>query len=179
MEPLAAACEILQQVDVKQFREAAVLGDGKLAQLIARVLRTALPRVVMYGKHKDKLRFAAAAKIETRVVRGDASDLKRVKDNFALVVEATGSPSGLALAQHMTEPRGTLILKSTFHGAAPVETWPLVVKEITLIGSRCGPFDEAIALLRTGKVDAAAADHEDFSVERGAGGDSICATRPE
>jgi threonine dehydrogenase-like Zn-dependent dehydrogenase len=153
VEPLAAACEILQQVDVKQFREAAVLGDGKLAQLIARVLRTALPRVVMYGKHKDKSRLAAAAKIETRVVRGDASDLKRVKDNFALVVEATGSPSGLALAQHMTEPRGTLILKSTFHGAAPVETWPLVVKEITLIGSRCGPFERAIALLRAGKVD--------------------------
>jgi alcohol dehydrogenase len=153
VEPLAAACEILQQVDVKQFREAAVLGDGKLAQLIARVLRTALPRVVMYGKHKDKLRFAAVAKIEIREVRGDASDLKRVEDNFALVVEATGSPSGLALAQHITEPRGTLILKSTFHGAAPVETWPLVVKEITLIGSRCGPFDEAIALLRSGNVD--------------------------
>ena len=152
VEPLAAACEILQQVDVKQFREAAVLGDGKLAQLIARVLRTALPRVVMYGKHKDKLRFAAAAKIETRVVRGDASDLKRVKDNFALVVEATGFAIRAALAQHMTEPRGTLILKSTFHGAAPVETWPLVVKEITLIGSRCGPFDEAIALLRPVKL---------------------------
>lgn len=153
VEPLAAACEILQQIDVKRFRAAAVLGDGKLAQLIARVLRTALPRVVMYGKHKDKLQLGATAKIDTRLVRGDASDPKRVKDNFALVVEATGSPSGLALAQHMTEPRGTLILKSTFHGAAPVETWPLVVKEITLIGSRCGPFDEAIALLRSGKVD--------------------------
>jgi threonine dehydrogenase-like Zn-dependent dehydrogenase len=153
VEPLAAACEILPQVNVKAFREAAVLGDGKLAQLIARVLRTVLPRVVMYGKHQNKLRFAAAAKIETRLVRGEASDLKRVKDNFALVVEATGSPSGLALAQRMTEPRGTLILKSTFHGAAPVETWPLVVKEITLIGSRCGPFEQAIALLRSGKMD--------------------------
>jgi threonine dehydrogenase-like Zn-dependent dehydrogenase len=107
----------------------------------------------MYGKHKDKLRQAAAARIDTQIVRGDAVDLKRVKDNFALVVEATGSPSGLALAQHMTEPRGTLVLKSTFHGAAPVETWPLVVKEITLIGSRCGPFVKAIALLRPGKVD--------------------------
>lgn len=153
VEPLAAACEILQQVDVKQFRAAAVLGDGKLAQLIARVLRTELPRVVMYGKHKDKLRLAAAAKIETRVVNGDESDLERVKDNFGLVLEATGSPSGLALAQHMTEPRGTLILKSTFHGATPVETWPLVVKEITLIGSRCGPFDRAISLLRSQAVD--------------------------
>jgi len=153
VEPLAAACEILDQVNMKQFREAAVLGDGKLAQLIARVLRTALPEVVMYGKHRDKLRQAAGAGIDTQSVRGDASDLRRVKDNFALVVEATGSPSGLALAQHMTEPRGTLVLKSTFHGTAPVETWPLVVKEITLVGSRCGPFAKAIALLRSGKVD--------------------------
>jgi threonine dehydrogenase-like Zn-dependent dehydrogenase len=153
VEPLAAACEILEQINIKQFREAAVLGDGKLAQLIARVLRTALPRVVMYGKHKVKLQQATPARIDTQTVRGDASDLKRVKDNFALIVEATGSPSGLALAQHMTEPRGTLILKSTFHGAAPVEIWPLVVKEITLIGSRCGPFARAIALLRSGRVD--------------------------
>jgi alcohol dehydrogenase len=153
VEPLAAACEILDQLNMKQFREAAVLGDGKLAQLIARVLRTAVSRVVMYGKHKDKLQQAAAAAIDTQIVRGDTVDLKRVKDNFALVVEATGSPSGLTLAQHMSEPRGTLVLKSTFHGAAPVETWPLVVKEITLIGSRCGPFAKAIALLRSRKVD--------------------------
>src|ERR1700722_4518698 len=153
VEPLAAACEILDQINVRQFRKAAVLGDGKLAQLIARVLRTALPKVVMYGKHKDKLQQACATGIDSRMVRGDASDLKRVKDNFAFVVEATGSPSGLALAQHMTEPRGTLILKSTFHGAAPVETWPLVVNEITLVGSRCGPFAKAIALLRSRKVD--------------------------
>jgi threonine dehydrogenase-like Zn-dependent dehydrogenase len=153
VEPLAAAYEILEQIIVKQFGEAAVLGDGKLAQLIARVLRTALPRVVMYGKHKNKLRQAAISSIDTQIVRGDASDLKRIKDNFALVVEATGSISGLALAQHLTEPRGTLVLKSTFHGAAPVETWPLVVKEITLVGSRCGPFAKAIARLRSGKVD--------------------------
>ncbi len=153
VEPLAAACEILDQVPVKKFREAAVLGDGKLAQLIARVLRSALPRVVMYGKHPGKLALARRAKIETRRVRGDASDLKRVKSNFGLVVEATGSPSGLMLAQQMTEPRGTLILKSTFHGAASVETWPIVVKELSVIGSRCGPFDKAIALLRAGKVD--------------------------
>ena len=72
-----------------------------------------------------------------------------------MLVEATGSPSGLTLAQHMTEPRGTLVLKSTFHGAAPVETWPIVVKEITVVGSRCGPFVKAIALLRSAKVDPA------------------------
>ena len=152
VEPLAAACEILDQVRVNQFREAAVLGDGKLAQLIARVLRSAVPRVVMYGKHRDKLALARRAKIETELISGDASDLKRVRKSFALLVEATGSPTGLALAQHMTEPRGTLVLKSTFHGTAPVETWPIVVKELNVIGSRCGPFDKAIALLRTRKV---------------------------
>ena len=153
VEPLAAACEILDQVDVRHFRQAAVVGDGKLAQLIARVLRSALPRVALYGKHSEKLALARRAKIETKLVRGDAGDLKKIKEAFALVVEATGSPTGLALAQQITEPRGTLVLKSTFHGAAPVETWPMVVKELTLIGSRCGPFDKAIALLQSGKVD--------------------------
>src|SRR5207244_5875263 len=93
------------------------------------------------------------ARITTKKVRGNASDLKLVQESFRLVVEATGSPSGLALAQHLTEPRGTLVLKSTFHGAAPVETWPIVVKEITVVGSRCGPFAKAIALLRSGKID--------------------------
>jgi threonine dehydrogenase-like Zn-dependent dehydrogenase len=152
-EPLAAACEILEQVKIGRFREAAVLGDGKLAQLIARVLRTALLRVVMYGKHEGKLALARNAGIATRRVRGDASDAKRVKETHGLVVEATGSPGGFALAQHMTPPRGTLILKSTFHGAAPVEMWPIVVKEITVVGSRCGPFAKAITLLRSGEID--------------------------
>jgi threonine dehydrogenase-like Zn-dependent dehydrogenase len=153
VEPLAAACEILEQVDVKKLRAAAVLGDGKLAQLIARLLRTEIPYVVMYGKHEKKLALARRAGLQTKKVRGDASDLKHIKDTFSLVVEATGSPGGLTIAQQMTEPRGTLVLKSTFHGAAPVETWPIVVKEITLVGSRCGPFGTAMALLKSGKVD--------------------------
>ena len=153
VEPLAAACEILDQVNAKKFKSAAVLGDGKLAQLIALVLHTAIPRVVMYGKHHKKLALARRASIQTKKVHGNADDLKKTKENFALLVEATGSPSGLALAQHMTEPRGTIVLKSTFHGAAPVETWPIVVKEITVVGSRCGPFAKAIALLRSGEVD--------------------------
>jgi alcohol dehydrogenase len=153
VEPLAAACEILEQVDAKRFKSAAVLGDGKLAQLIALVLRTVVPRVVMYGKHEKKLAMARRAGIARRKVRGHASDLKRIKETFPLLIEATGSPSGLMLAQQMTEPRGTLVLKSTFHGAAAVETWPIVVKELMVVGSRCGPFARAIALLRSGKVD--------------------------
>lgn len=153
VEPLAAACEILEQVDVRKLREAAVLGDGKLAQLIARTLKTRIARVVLYGKHKEKLLLAERAGIEMERVLGDASDVTRVKGTFPLVVDATGSPTGLALAQHLCEPRGTLVLKSTFHGAAPIETWPIVVKEITVVGSRCGPFAKALALLRSGKID--------------------------
>jgi alcohol dehydrogenase len=149
-EPLAAACEILEQVNVREHREAAVIGDGKLAQLIARVLRSAGLRVTMIGKHASKLRLARVADIQTVNV---ASPSAQRTDAYTLTVEAAGSPSGLALAQRITAPRGTLVLKSTFHGAANVETWPIVVKELTVIGSRCGPFPAALRLLRSGRVD--------------------------
>jgi alcohol dehydrogenase len=153
IEPLAAACQILDQINIRQLPSAAVLGDGKLAQLIARVLHASGNAVTLYGKHDSKLKLARRAGIKTKKVRGDARDLKNLNENYRLVVEATGSPTGLTLAQQMTEPRGTLLLKSTFHGAAPVETWPIVVKEITVVGSRCGPFAKAIALLRSRRVD--------------------------
>jgi threonine dehydrogenase-like Zn-dependent dehydrogenase len=155
IEPLAAACEILAQVRVSAFRKAAVLGDGKLAQLIAMVLRSTGIPVVMFGKHSEKLALARRNGIKTSLVRGKAADLKSraQKDSFPLVVEATGSPSGLAHGIALTEPRGTLVLKSTFHGAAPIESWPIVVNEITMLGSRCGPFAKAVALLRAKLVD--------------------------
>ena len=153
VEPLAAACEIPDQINIKKFPDAAVLGDGKLAQLIARVLRARLRDVVMYGKHEKKLDLARLVGVKAKRVHGNTSDTKQVVKNYGLVVEATGSPSGLALAQRLTEPRGTLVLKSTFHGAGPVETWPIVVKEITVVGSRCGPFRKAVALLHSRKVD--------------------------
>jgi alcohol dehydrogenase len=153
IEPLAAACQILDQIPIHKFPEAAVLGDGKLAQLIALVLHAAGSKVTLCGKHETKLKLARAAGIHTKKVRGNVLDFTRVRETYRLVVEATGSPSGLTLAQQMTEPRGTLLLKSTFHGPAPVETWPIVVKEITVVGSRCGPFAKAIRLLRSAKVD--------------------------
>jgi alcohol dehydrogenase len=117
------------------------------------VLQAAGMRVILYGKHANKLALARSAGVATKRVRGDATDLTLVSETYRLVVEATGSPTGLALAQRLTEPRGTLVLKSTFDGAAPVETWPIVVKEITVVGSRCGPFAKAIALLRSGQAD--------------------------
>jgi threonine dehydrogenase-like Zn-dependent dehydrogenase len=155
VEPLAAACEILAQLRVNTFRTAAVLGDGKLAQLIAMVLVSTGVPVMMLGKHSEKLTLARRDGIKTSLVRGDKTDIQRsaTKQRFPLVVEATGSPSGLTLGIALTEPRGTLVLKSTFHGAAPIESWPIVVKEITMLGSRCGPFAKAIALLRAKLVD--------------------------
>jgi threonine dehydrogenase-like Zn-dependent dehydrogenase len=153
IEPLAAACEILEQIELRNYRTAAVLGDGKLAQLIGMVLDRAGCRVTLFGKHRSKLRLAREAGLDTCNVKGDSRDQKRLKESYRLVVEATGSPTGLILAQQMTEPRGTLILKSTFHGTVAVETWPIVVKEVTVLGSRCGPFRRAVELLRSGKVD--------------------------
>ncbi len=113
VEPLAAACEILEQVNPKQFQEAAVLGDGKLAQLIALVLRTAVPRVVMYGKHEKKLALARRAGIKTQKVRGDALDLQNVKESYGLLVEATGSPSGIRT--RTTHDRATRHTRSEIH----------------------------------------------------------------
>jgi threonine dehydrogenase-like Zn-dependent dehydrogenase len=108
---------------------------------------------VMYGKHEQKLALARSAGITTKRVRGEVQDAQRIRTRYGLVVEATGSPTGLMLAQELTEPRGTLVLKSTFHGVAAVETWPIVVKEITVVGSRCGPFAKSIGLLGSGKID--------------------------
>jgi threonine dehydrogenase-like Zn-dependent dehydrogenase len=155
IEPLAAACEILVQIRVSTFRSAAVLGDGKLAQLIAMVLVSTGVPVVMFVKHPEKLALARRRGIKTSLIRGNAADLKSraPKDRYPLVVDATGSPTGLTLGIALTEPCGTLVLKSTFHGAAPIESWPIIVNEITMLGSRCGPFAKAIALLRAKLVD--------------------------
>src|SRR5260221_317085 len=89
VEPLAAACEILEQINIEKFREAAVVGDGKLAQLVARVLRTRLSRVVMYGKHEKKLALARVVGVQAKRVHGNAGDVKRIRESYGLVVEAT------------------------------------------------------------------------------------------
>jgi len=153
-EPLAAACQILEQVRIPGGAAVAVLGDGKLGQLIVRVLAAAGARVTLFGRHREKLSLATAAGASPVLLR---SERRRrapgASRHFPYVVEATGSAEGLALAIRLTEPRGTLVLKSTFHGVARVETWPIVVHETTVVGSRCGPFDRALSLLQSGRVD--------------------------
>jgi alcohol dehydrogenase len=151
-EPLAAGCEILEQIAIAEHREAAVLGDGKLAQLIVRVLTASGVRVTMFGRHANKLALgrrggASSGHLTSSIQHKNGA---RFAQRFTLVVEATGSAAGLALAQQLAAPRGTVVLKSTFHGAASLETWPIVVNELTLVGSRCGPFAQALKLLRNG-----------------------------
>ncbi|MEX2264911.1 MAG: alcohol dehydrogenase catalytic domain-containing protein [Bryobacteraceae bacterium] len=146
-EPLAAACEILDQTKIPRGSEVAVLGDGKLGLLVAQALHAHGLRVLQFGRHRDKLRLAEAAGVSTEIA-GD----RYPRAAFDWVVEATGSPKGLQQAVAMVRPRGTVILKSTVHGTVPLDTAPAIVNEITLIGSRCGRFEPALDLLRRGRV---------------------------
>lgn len=147
IEPLAAAFEILEQVRVEPGTRAVVLGDGKLGLLVAQVLAQGGARVLAVGRHPDKLALLARRGIETALAdvwTGELADL---------VVEATGTAQGFAMATATTRPRGTLVLKSTVAGAAELSLAPLVIQEITVVGSRCGIFPPAIAALAAGRVD--------------------------
>jgi len=147
-EPLAAACEILDQVQMPCGSPIAVLGDGKLGLLVAQVLQVNGYRVHQFGRHPEKLKIAANAGVTTEV-RGE----RLPEAEYRWVVDATGSQAGLHAAVRMVEPRGTIILKSTVHGEIPLDTAPVIVNEITLVGSRCGRFEPALELLRLGAVD--------------------------
>lgn len=149
-EPLAAACEILDQVSLNGSQRVAVIGDGKLGQLIARVLATTGCDLILLGKHANKLKLAANAGIKT----GEANLLKiDPAARFDCVVEASGSASGLNLALNLVRSRGAIVLKSTFNGAVEIDTSRIVVDEITIVGSRCGRFVRALELLKAGVVD--------------------------
>lgn len=141
-EPVAAACEILEQVAIPSGSEVAVLGDGKLGLLIAQVLAANDLDVHLFGRHPDKMRIAARA--------GVTVDSGRTQ--FRFVVDATGSSEGLAQAVRLTEPRGTLIMKSTVSRDVTVDTAAIIVNELTLVGSRCGRFDPALDLISAGKL---------------------------
>ena len=146
-EPLAAACEILEQVSIPPHEPVAVLGDGKLGLLAAMVLQAHGFKVRLFGHHEHKLRLAASTGVETVLSNGVLPDAA-----FDWVVEATGTANGLRSAVRLVRPRGTVVLKSTVHGSVPVDTAPIVVNEVTLVGSRCGRFEEALPLLERGLI---------------------------
>ena len=124
-----------------------VLGDGKLGLLISQVLAVHGARVHQFGRHKDKLAIAELAGVTGEVARGALP-----VSAYDFVVDATGSVDGLRAAVGMTRPRGTLVMKSTVAGVVSIDTAPIIVNEITLVGSRCGRFQPALDLLRRGKI---------------------------
>ena len=142
VEPTAAACEILTQVEVNRNTRVAVIGDGRLGLLIGQVLHSTGATVTQIGRHPNKLKLAESFGLSTALSKNTFAP-----KSFDLTVDATGHPDGLQCAINLARPRGTVVMKSTFHGATPVELWPAVVDELTLIGSRCGPFEQGIEML--------------------------------
>lgn len=153
-EPLAAAMRILEQVAIAKGERVAVIGDGKLGLLVARVLARHGAEVTVVGRHARKLAIAATFGANT-AAPGELAD-----GSMPVVVEATGRAAGLAHARALVRPAGTLVLKSTIADHGSLATTDLVVDEITIVGSRCGPFAPALAALADGSVDPRAlVDH--------------------
>jgi alcohol dehydrogenase len=147
-EPLAAACEILEQVDIRPTDRVVVLGDGKLGLLVAAVLRLTGADLLLVGRHPAKLAIAQAWGV---AVGQEGDDLPARRAD--VVVECSGQPGGFALALQLVRPRGTLVMKSTYHGQFTLDMSSLVVDEITVVGSRCGPFGAALRFLEKGLVN--------------------------
>ena len=161
VEPIAAACEILDQVKILKGERVAVLGDGKLGLLVAQVLQAKGARVHLFGRHKKKMRLVEPTGVTTEIV-----PKKLPAAAWQYVVDATGSSEGLRAAVSMCIPRGTVIMKSTVHGLVSIDTAPAIVNEITLVGSRCGRFEAALPLLSADKIQVGAMISEEFPLNR-------------
>jgi threonine dehydrogenase-like Zn-dependent dehydrogenase len=147
VEPLAAACRIVEQVHICPDSRVVLLGDGKLGLLVAQVIALTGAELIVVGHHPEKLAVLSSRGIATRLAD---SDLKATAN---IVVECTGRPDGFRAAQQLVRPGGILILKSTYQGRVEADLTRLVVDEIAVIGSRCGPFPAALRLLEQGLVD--------------------------
>ncbi|MGN1125794.1 MAG: alcohol dehydrogenase catalytic domain-containing protein [Candidatus Gastranaerophilaceae bacterium] len=148
VEPLAAACEILEQLHIQPVQKIIVQGDGKLGLITALTLNAFNYDVTLVGKHKNKLDIAKAQGVKTILLE----DLE-VKPQWDIVVEATGSITGFETAMALTKPRGVLVLKSTVAGSKEINLAPIVINEITVLGSRCGQFKPALRLLEKERID--------------------------
>ncbi|WP_129629919.1 MDR/zinc-dependent alcohol dehydrogenase-like family protein [Candidatus Oscillochloris fontis] len=149
-EPLAAALEIVEQSHIRPTERVAVVGDGKLGAMIVQVLRLTGCDLTLVGRHPERWSLYTEQGITCR----HSQDITAT-DRFDVVVDCTGNPKGLATARQLLRPRGRLILKSTFEAASQINLTMLVIDEIQLIGSRCGPFAPALRLLERGLIATA------------------------
>ncbi len=147
-EPLAAAIQIGKQVSIEPGRKVVVLGDGRLGQLVAQVMRAWRAAPVVIGRSDAKL-----AILDSLGISNIHADHARPAQDAAIVVECTGTADGLAMAISFVRPRGTIVLKSTVADTAGLDLAPIVVNEITVVGSRCGPMADAVAMLAEGKIE--------------------------
>jgi threonine dehydrogenase-like Zn-dependent dehydrogenase len=161
-EPVAAAFQIPSQLSIAAGDRVIVLGDGRLGNLCAQVLSSLSDHVLVVGKHEEKLAVLDALGIEGRLL-GDRPP-SRIAD---IVVDCTGSENGLATALGLVRPRGTIVLKTTIAGTQTLALAPVVVDEITIVGSRCGPFDRALDALANGLVDVRPLIAERFDLSDG------------
>jgi len=153
-EPLAAALEIVEREHLHPTERIAIVGDGKLGLLVAQVLRLIGAELMVIGHHSERWDL-----LRTQGIAVSAMPEPREERCWDVVVDCTGSPSGLETARQMLRPRGRLVLKSTFHGTSALDLSRLVVDEIELVGSRCGPFAPALRLLERGLVATAPLIH--------------------
>src|SRR3954469_13450242 len=162
VEPLAAAFQILKQIKLDGRKWVTVLGDGRLGLLVAQVLREAGSPVRVIGKHADKLNLCEKWQIRHRLL----ADIVPRHDQD-VVVDCTGSAAGFELAMQIVRPRGTIVLKSTVAQGKPLNLAPLVIDEINVVGSRCGPFREAIRALAEKRIDVASLITRRMRIEQG------------
>ena len=148
-EPTAAALEVQEQVRIGPTERVVVIGDGKLGQLLAQTLALTGCDLFVVGRHPAKLE-----RLSARGIRGGVA-AEVVPRRADVAVECTGNAEGIALALRAVRPRGTVVLKSTYRGEATLALSPIVVDEISLVGSRCGPFEPAMALLSQGRIEVA------------------------
>ena len=160
VEPLAAAFEINEQISLKPEWNVAVVGDGRLAQLIIQVIKLTCSNITCFGKHQNKLEGLIQSGIKIKI--GIESTDEQL---FDLVVEATGSNSGFTDAMKLVKPRGTVVLKSTITSRENLDLTSTIINEITLIGSRCGLFKPAIDALATGVISVNSMIDSTFSLD--------------
>ena len=160
VEPLAAAFEINEQISLKPKWNVAVVGDGRLAQLIIQVIKLTCSNITCFGKHQNKLEGLIQSGIKIKI--GIESTDEQL---FDLVVEATGSNSGFTDTMKLVKPRGTVVLKSTITSRENLDLTSTIINEITLIGSRCGLFKPAIDALATGVISVNSMIDSTFSLD--------------
>jgi threonine dehydrogenase-like Zn-dependent dehydrogenase len=161
-EPVAAAYQVPVQLTIRKTDRIVVLGDGRLGNLCAQVLARLSDQVLVVGKHPEKLSILASMGIATTLL-SDPPDERSID----IVVDCTGSESGLPTALKLVRPRGTIVLKTTVAGQQTLAWAPFVIDEVTLVGSRCGPFDQALVALEQGRVSVQPLISDRFDLSRG------------